>query len=136
GANGDQVAHLPLQLGDVELQLLAPVVDAVPVEGAPLGVEQGGQLRPRGGPVEAVALGVAGRQVLLPEVVVEVEVEQGAIHVEQDGVDGAPVEGDEVVGGSHGALCYRAGAGDGRPFFVQRRRRGGIVPGRVATLWR
>jgi len=37
-----------------------------------------------------VVRGVALGQVFEPEVVVEVQVEQGAVHVEQDGVDGGP----------------------------------------------
>jgi hypothetical protein len=41
---------------------------------------------------QALGLGVAQRHVRLPEVIVEVEVEQGAVHVKQDGVDLPPVE--------------------------------------------
>ncbi len=39
---------------------------------------------------DAMVLGVALRQVGEPEVVVEVQVEQGAVHVQQDGVDLVP----------------------------------------------
>jgi hypothetical protein len=40
----------------------------------------------------AARFGIAPRQMDLPEVVVEIQVEQGAVHVEQDGVDARPVD--------------------------------------------
>ena len=40
---------------------------------------------------DAAALGEAARQVLLPEALVVAEVEERAVHVEQDGVDRGPV---------------------------------------------
>src|SRR5690606_26464765 len=41
--------------------------------------------------VAPVMFGIASRQMPLPEMVVEIEVEQGAVHVEQDGVYRVPV---------------------------------------------
>ena len=39
---------------------------------------------------DPVVLGIALGQVFEPEVVVEVQVEQGAVHIQQHGVDGVP----------------------------------------------
>ena len=39
-----------------------------------------------------VVLGIAPRNVLVPQYVVEIEIEQRAIHVQQHGVDYRPIE--------------------------------------------
>ena len=87
----DVLMHLGLERGDVEVEFLAPVVDAVPLERAPLRVEARPQ--PRDGLLRrhAVALAPAARQRLEPEQVVEAQVEHRAVHVEAHGADGAPV---------------------------------------------
>ncbi|MNN62339.1 hypothetical protein D3C81_1776330 [compost metagenome] len=41
-------------------------------------------------PADTVQVGIALGQVFEPEVVVEVQVQQGAVHVQQYGVDGGP----------------------------------------------
>ncbi|MNP19430.1 hypothetical protein D3C76_1119560 [compost metagenome] len=89
-AQGDQVRHLALEVAHRQLQLAAPEVQAVPAELAGMVAEQRFQLGVGQSAADAVVLGVALRQVLQPEVVVEMQVEQGAVHVEQDGIDLGP----------------------------------------------
>ena len=93
----DQVVHLLLELRDVEAELARPVVHTVPVERALGFFVARHQLGLRGLEGERVFLGVAPRHVLQPEVVVVVQVEQRAVHVEQHGVDFFP--GNHGVGG-------------------------------------
>ncbi len=64
------------------------------------------QLGQRGVEADRVLVGIALRQVVQPELVVEEQVEQGAVHVEEDGVDlvqscGGMVAGGSVDGRSH-----------------------------------
>ncbi|MCY1558575.1 hypothetical protein D9M68_955230 [compost metagenome] len=84
------MGHLALEFTDRQVQLAAPEVRAVPVELAGMRMEQRQQLGIGQRAADAVQLGIALRQVLQPEVVVEVQVEQGAVHVQQDSVDLAP----------------------------------------------
>ena len=90
-AIADQMLHFTLQGDDVELELTAPVIEAVPVERAGLAddarLEIGLQRL-----VEAVQLAIAPGQVFEPEVAVEVKVKQSAVHVQQHGVDSVPVK--------------------------------------------
>ena len=65
--------------------------------------------------------GIAHRDVLLPEMVVEMQIEQGAVHVEQDGVDGVPV--DHLLtawskGGSDGSCNHEAATTRLRPLLL------------------
>ena len=89
-AQGDQVCHFALEFAHRKVQLTAPEVRAVPVELAGMLVEQRQQLVIGLLAADAVQLGVALGQMFEPEVVVEMQVEQGAVHVEQHGVDGGP----------------------------------------------
>jgi len=92
-ANGDEMVHFSLEHGDVQAQLCRPVVHAVPVDGA-LGVaEAGKQLRAGRFEAEAVLLRVAAGHVFPPEMVVEVEIQQGAVHVEEDDIDLVAMQG-------------------------------------------
>jgi hypothetical protein len=88
----DQVLHLGLQQRDVEPELAAPVVDAIPVQRALDAPVAGQQRLPGVAVADAQLLGVAFRHVLQPEVVVVVEIEQGAVHIQKDAVDGVPIQ--------------------------------------------
>ncbi|QHB25576.1 hypothetical protein TCK1_230 [Pseudomonas monteilii] len=87
---GNQVGDFLLQLANRQAQLAAPEVQAIPVQRAGIAFEQRLQLHFRHGPAYSVQLGIALGQVLQPEAVVVVQVEQGAVHVQQDGIDGRP----------------------------------------------
>ncbi len=95
----DQVRHLVLEFADRQVQFPAPEIQAVPVELAGVFAEQRLEHGVGFGATEAIAFGIALGQVFQPEVVVEVQVEQGAVHVEQHGVDGGPGQG------GHGGSC-------------------------------
>ncbi len=100
GQEGDDVGA-PLDLGqdlllegsDVQPERLAPVIHAVPVEGAADGVIMGIYLRLRLGERQAESLGIARRHQGLPQVVVKMEIDQGAVHVEQNGIYLVPGQG-------------------------------------------
>ncbi len=55
-----------------------------------MGAEQRQQLGIGGRAADAVQFGIALRQVFQPEMIVEMQVEQGAVHVEQNGIDVGP----------------------------------------------
>src|SRR3569623_1257332 len=88
--DGDEVRDLALQQADVEIELAAPVVDAIPVERALAAAEHEREHGLGRDHVEPAALGVAAGQQLLPELVVIVEVEQGTVHVEQHRINLIP----------------------------------------------
>ena len=83
-------ALLALQLRDVERQFAAPEVDAIPVESALLGDETRRERRASRLQRQLVAPRIALGQHFQPEIVVEAQIEQRAVHVEQDGVDLVP----------------------------------------------
>src|SRR5208283_4770355 len=78
--------------GDVQSQLTAPMVDAVPADrahdGAKFGSQQGLRLRLADGVFSCVA----ARNQLLPEPIVESLIEQRSVHVQKDGINRRPVE--------------------------------------------
>ncbi len=99
--------QLLLEGANIEPQGLAPVIHAVPVEGAVDGVIVDVDLRFGFIQRQTEPLGVTLRHQLLPEVVVKMEIDQGAIHIEQDSVylvpgqwgrHGASVVGSERAG--------------------------------------
>src|SRR5690606_8714236 len=92
GALGDQVFDLPLQRDDVNGKFGGPIVRAVPAQPVLFAGKASVQVTGAGLGIESVQFGEASRQMVLPEMVVEVEVEPGAVHVEQNGVDSAPVD--------------------------------------------
>ena len=92
GALGNEVRHLVFEFGDIHRQLRRPVVCAVPLQSVPLAIKARQEFRAAGCGVEAAQLGEAAGQMVLPEVIVEMEVEQGAVHIEENSVDGAPVD--------------------------------------------
>ena len=87
GAHGDQVYDLFLELHNIEREFATPEVEAIPVEGAGVTFVMGGEMRACDLRSKTVKLCIAPRHVLKPEVVVEVQIEQGAVHVEKDGID-------------------------------------------------
>jgi hypothetical protein len=64
-----------------------PKVDGIPFKTASARVVAGHQFFPRCLSAKTPALRVAQRNVDLPKVVVEIEVKQGTVHVEQNGID-------------------------------------------------
>jgi hypothetical protein len=62
------------------------------LQSVPLAIEARQEFRTAGCGVKAAQLGNTVGQVVLPEVIVEMEIEQGAVHIEENGVDGAPVD--------------------------------------------
>src|SRR5690606_10347230 len=88
----DEVRHLALELDDRQIQLPGPEVQTIPVHLPldPVHQWMDALLRP------FQRLPVPGRiatgQILDPEMVVEMQIQQGAIHVQQDGIDGIPVQ--------------------------------------------
>src|SRR5690606_22598950 len=92
GPKRNQVLNLFLELADIEAEFAGPVVEAVPVERALFPFDALRQLRLdlfQG----AIVMGrVAQGQMLQPEVIVEVEIQQGTVHIQQDGIDLAPVD--------------------------------------------
>jgi hypothetical protein len=93
GQYGDQAGDFRLEAGDVQFQRGAPVIEAVPFDAPFHGPETRNQaffgLLQR----QAVLLGVAQGHEFAPEVIVEIQVEQGAVHVEQHRVDLVPGKG-------------------------------------------
>lgn len=91
-ADTDAGAFSLFQGDEIEAELSAPEIDAVPAETAALSMVSSFQFGLCLRKIEAMRLRPALRYELAPEVVVEVEVEQGAVHVEHDEVDATPVD--------------------------------------------
>ena len=89
----DQMLDLTLEQYQIQPQLTAPVVDAIPFERSRDVAIAGQQLGTGRLERQAARLAIAARDVFEPEMVVEVQIEQGAVHVEEDGVDPGPVDG-------------------------------------------
>ena len=88
----NQVRQFLLQLHDVEFELLRPEIDAVPVQCSGFRVKPPKALGMRLGVRHAVPFGEFLRHMDLPEMVVEMQVEQGSIHIEQNRINQAPIE--------------------------------------------
>ncbi|MNY24107.1 hypothetical protein D3C86_1578030 [compost metagenome] len=106
GTQGDQVGCFQFQFAHRQLELRAPEVQAIPAQLAGIFLEQRLQFHFGHGPADAMQLGIALGQMLQPEVVVVVQVEQGAVHVQQNGVDITPGNGrhtkdSQAVMGQH-----------------------------------
>ena len=91
-AQTDQVCDFALKFDNRQPQLAGPVVQAVPIQLALNGIHHGVQFRL--GPVNRLTMmvGIADRHMFQPEVVVEVQIKQGAVHIEQHGINCVPVE--------------------------------------------
>mgnify|MGYP000595086582 CR=1 FL=1 len=82
GADGDTVAGLPFQPGDFQAQFRGPEVQAVPVQGAQMAGDPVVDDAVGLGPVQPLLPGVALGHMFLPEPVVELQVQQGAVHIQ------------------------------------------------------
>jgi len=92
GVDRDEVVYFLFQQRDIQPQLLTPMVQAIPLHGA-LGIlETPKQLRFGRRDTDSMTLGIAQGHVLAPEVVVEMQVQQGAVHIEKYRADLGPVD--------------------------------------------
>ena len=86
----DQMRDFALEGHDIQRQFPGPVIQAIPGQRAfhrpGTGRHLGASLVER----HLVALGVARRHQFPPELVVEPQIQQGAVHVEQDGANQRP----------------------------------------------
>ena len=89
-AQRDQVRGLQFQLTHRQLQFGAPEIQAIPLQLAGMAFKQWLQFHLGHGPAHTVQFGVTLGQVFQPEMVVEVQVQQRAVHIEQNGVDVSP----------------------------------------------
>jgi hypothetical protein len=83
-------SQLVFQRGDIELELATPEIGAVPVERSLPCSEARAQRSVRFGERDRVMPREPLGNDLQPEIVVEAQIEQRAIHIEQDGIDLGP----------------------------------------------
>ena len=86
GQESDAIPALGLERQDVEIKRPAPEIEAVPVQGAGLRRDAPTDLGMGRIGGQTVHIGVGGGQMLLPEEIVVREIEQRAVHVQQQGV--------------------------------------------------
>ena len=86
----DQVVDFLLEPGDVQPEFATPVFHAIPFHGALLVAESGIQPGLCRIQFQTVGLGIARWHEFPPEVIVEMQVEQGAVHIEKHAVDFVP----------------------------------------------
>ncbi|MDT4872257.1 hypothetical protein FQZ97_1074330 [compost metagenome] len=79
-----------LQFAHRQFQLGAPEIQAIPLQLAGVALEQRLQLHLGHRPAHAMQFGVALGQVFEPEMVVVMQVQQGAVHVQQNRIDLMP----------------------------------------------
>src|SRR5690606_38040289 len=96
-AQGDKVGDLSLHLANRQVQFAGPEVQAIPAQLALMRVEQRAQLQLGHGEAGAVQFGIALGQKFEPEVIIEMQVQQGAVHVQQDSIDSGPGQGSGHV---------------------------------------
>ena len=75
-----------VQAEDIQLQRLGPMIEAVPVELAAKLTKAGVELLTSLFDAQAVLFCVVLRHMMQPHVVVECEIQQGAIHVQHQGL--------------------------------------------------
>ncbi len=92
----DARARIAFDGHDVESKLAAPVIDRVPVERALDRAEFRPEPLERLREIEPIELGVAARNEVEPELIIELEVEERAVHVKEHGIDAGPVDGRRV----------------------------------------
>ena len=95
GAEVHQMGKLMVQGPDVKPGAAGPVVDAVELQLAVLPQKVPVEPLPRFVGADPLGLAVAGWHQIVPQVVVVVEVQQAAVHVQHDGVDLGPVNQGE-----------------------------------------
>ena len=89
-AQGDQVRGFQFQFAHWQLEFGTPEIQAVPLQQTGIAFEQRLQFQLGHGPADPVQVGITLGQVLQPEMVVEVQIQQRAVHVQQNGVDVVP----------------------------------------------
>lgn len=114
GAWGYAVTYLVLECDDIETEAGRPEVQAVPVQRALVASEFVHQLGFRVVDAKIPGLCEPLRQVFQPEMVVKVEIEQGAVHVEQHGVDAGPVNHGLVAASETNLIITRKPVQGGR----------------------
>ena len=92
GMDRDQVLDLFLEQGDVQAQFATPMVDAVPLQGALPVPVPGHEFLPGLRQLQAPGGRESRGDVLPPEAVVKMQIQQGPVHIEEDLVDLAPVD--------------------------------------------
>ena len=92
GQKANVRAVLALQALQVHTEIARPMIEAIPLERADLGLEARRERLLRGRHAHPAQVRVALRHDLAPEQIVEVEIEQRAVHVDEHGVDAVPVD--------------------------------------------
>src|SRR5690606_27698427 len=92
GAHLNFVAHLFFELANIQLECLGPKIQAVPLQGALMGANMAVKIVGGGFEIQLVDFCVTFGQVLQPEIVVEMEVQQGTIHIQQYSIYSIPVD--------------------------------------------
>ena len=77
---------------NVEIQCLAPKIEAIPIESATLRCENWREGLLAGRNIETAMSSPFARNYGAPEMVVKFEIKEGSIHVEQDGIQLRPVD--------------------------------------------
>ena len=85
-------AVLALQALQVHAEIARPMIEAIPLERADLGLEARRERLLRGRHAHPAQVRVALRHDLAPEQIVEAEIEQRAVHVDEHGVDRRPID--------------------------------------------
>ena len=88
---GDSTRLLTMYGCDIDVELFAPVVDRIPLQRALYPMKSRCECRVGLGEREPLSLCVDFRDPCEPDVVIEGEIKQGAVEIEQHGVDSGPV---------------------------------------------
>src|SRR5687767_6885774 len=83
----DQMFYFCFQCLNIHADLRAPVIEAIPVEAAMQRARQICQILPRTCEVAGMMRRITRWQILEPEIIVESQIEQSAVHVEQHGIN-------------------------------------------------
>ena len=102
----DQVRRFLFEGGNVDVEFPGPVIQAVPVQASFAAAENGVEDGLGGHHVQTAALGVTPRYHFLPEVIVEMQVQQGAVHIQQHIVYVIPVNHLLELAGLGGKVEY------------------------------
>ena len=118
GVDRDQVVDLLLEQGDVQAQFPAPMVDAVPLQG-PLPIPVAGQeFLPGLRQVQAPGGREPHGDVFPPKAVIEMQIQQGPVHIKEDLVDVAPVDHRWLVASSTAVMGRQHNASTGYISFA------------------
>ena len=87
GMNLDQMIHLAFEFRNVQAKLGRPVIEIGPFQGVFDPLVSFKQFFPGFNGCEPVFKGKYFRNIFFPEIVVEIFIQQGTVHIEQDGID-------------------------------------------------